>query len=87
MAKIRNLQEVGGRKLEVFEEQMFLCFFTFSHAFRYNLLKIFHLSNSPKGENQKFLKGFPLQSWLIFTGGFSFHFKYSILQGFKSLKV
>ena len=34
MAKIGNLHEVGSWKLEVFQEQMFLYFFTFGHAFR-----------------------------------------------------
>ena len=34
MAKIGNLHEVGSWKLEVFQEQTFLYFFTFRHAFR-----------------------------------------------------
>ena len=34
MAKIGNLLEVGSWKLEVFQEQTFLYFFTFRHAFR-----------------------------------------------------
>ena len=34
MAKIGNLLEVGSWKLEVFQEQTFLYFFTFGHAFR-----------------------------------------------------
>ena len=34
MAKIGNLRVVGSWKLEVFQEQTFLYFFTFRHAFR-----------------------------------------------------
>ena len=34
MAKIGNLHEVGSWKLEVFQEQTFLYFFSFRHAFR-----------------------------------------------------
>ena len=80
MAKIGNLQEVGSRKLQVFEKQTFLYFFTFSHAFRTRFLKNFHLSSFPEGENQKFFKRAQtmLQSWLIFTSCFSFHLKLQI---------
>lgn len=38
MAKIGNLHEVGSWKLEVFQEQTFLYFFTFRHAFRTRLV-------------------------------------------------
>ena len=41
MAKIGNLHEVGSWKLEVFQKQTFLYFFTFRHAFRTRFLKIF----------------------------------------------
>lgn len=41
MAKIGNLHEVGSWKLEVFQEQTFLYFFTFRHAFRTRFFKNF----------------------------------------------
>ena len=44
MAKIGNLHEVGSWKLEVFQEQTFLFFFTFRHAFRTRFLKIFAIT-------------------------------------------
>ena len=58
-------------KLKIFRSTRFCFFFPFRHAFRCNL------SLRAKRSNPKFLPaitGFPLQSWLKFTGSFSFHF-------------
>ena len=57
--------------LSFLEAHAFVFFFPFRHAFRCNL------SLRAKRSNPKFLPaitGFPLQSWLKFTGSFSFHF-------------
>jgi hypothetical protein len=70
MAKIGNLHEVGSWKLEVFQEQTFLYFFTFGHAFRTRFL-IFRQSSILKKIKRAQTM---LQSWLKFTGSFSFHF-------------
>ena len=48
MAKIGNLHEVGSWKLEVFQEQTFLYFFTFRHAFRTRFLIFFANAQSSK---------------------------------------
>ena len=63
----------GSWKLDAlsFLEAHAFVFFSLSDAFRCNL------SLRAKRSNPKFLPaitGFPLQSWLKFTGSFSFHF-------------
>ena len=79
MAKIGNLHEVGSWKLEVFQEQTFLYFFTFRHAFRTRFL-IFRQSSILKKIKRAQTM---LQSWLIFTGSLSFHFSKLPRQNFR----
>ena len=69
--KLVFLAESCKLEVENFQKHKFLYFSTFRHAFRCNL------SLRAKRSNPKFLPaitGFPLQSWLKFTGSFSFHF-------------
>ena len=70
MAKIGNLHEVGSWKLEVFQEQTFLYFFTFRHAFRTRFLIFF--ANAQSSKKLKELKqcsnrGYNTRAVFLFT--------------------
>ena len=69
MAKIGNLHEVGSWKLEVFQKQTFLYFFTFRHAFRTRFL-IFRQSSilkKIKELKQCFNRGWNSRTVFLFT--------------------